>query len=114
MSTHAIGSTVNLDSLRELLTKHLRAPSGIVHGNGTGARPTALEFTPDLDSTEAANLDRIFGLASRGQMGPAEEQAIRDERATLVAYLNNASPTAAQTVTALKALIRAFRASIKE
>ena len=114
MSTHNIDSTVNIQTLRELLAKYLKEPTGVIYGNGAGARPTALEFTPDLDGTETANLDRIFGLASRGEIGLTEEQVIRDERATLVAYLANASPSAAQTVTALKSLIRVVRALARE
>lgn len=114
MSVHVIPQSVNVTQLRQLLLEYLREASGVIHGNGLSERPTALEFTPDLDTTEIANLDRIFGVASRGDLSPTEEQVIRDEKAALAAYLANSSPTAAQTVTALKLLIRVVRALAKE
>lgn len=114
MSIHNIAVSIDIQILRSLLTKYLREPTGVIYGNGLGTRPTALEFTPDLDSTEIANLDRIFGLANRGDMDLTGEQVIRDERATLSAYLSNASPSVAQTIAALKSLIRVVRALAKE
>src|SRR4029077_1940613 len=100
---------------RRLLMLALREPSGVVYGNGTNAPPTALEWTPDLSLAEQTTLDRIIGASGKGfDLTPGEYQAIKDEVVTLSAYLGAASPTQAQTVTALKALIRVVRAMVRE
>ena len=97
------------------LTRDLREPSAVIQGPGISTPPSALEFTPDLSAAEAATLAQIFAAAAKGvDLTPTEYQAIKDEVSTLSAYLGAASPTAAQTVTALKSLIRVVRALVRE
>ena len=59
MSTHALPEGIDNAQLRALLTKRLRAPSGVVFGNGMHLPPTALEFEPDLIAEEEAVLAKI-------------------------------------------------------
>jgi hypothetical protein len=115
MSTHALPATIDLPILRARLLRDLRAPSGVVFANGPEQPPTALEFTPDLTIGETTTLAQIIGASAKSfDLTPGEYQAIKDEAAALAAYLGAASPTAAQTVTALKALIRVVRAIVRE
>lgn len=115
MSVHPIPPNIDIGRLSRLITQALRAPSGLVAGNGTNQPPTALEFTPDLSAAEQATLDRVIGAAQKAvDFSPGEYQAIKDEVATLAAYLGNNSPTAAQTAAALKALIRVVRQIVRE
>lgn len=115
MSTHTLPAGLDMDRARALLLRHLRLPSGVVYGAGDNAPPTALEFTPDLDAVELVTLARILATAARTlDLSPAEEAAIQAETATLRAYLQAAAPTNAQTVTALKALVRVVRAIVRD
>ncbi len=115
MSIHALPSTLDLATLRILIARYLREPSGVLFTNGTEQPPTALEFTPDLSAPEIATLAQIVGASGKSfDLAPSEYQAIKDEVAALAAYLAAASPTAAQTVVALKSLIRVVRAIVRE
>jgi hypothetical protein len=59
LSTHAIPAGIDLERARVLATRLVRAPSGIVYGNGEWQPPTAIEFTPDLTPAEQAILAEI-------------------------------------------------------
>ena len=117
MSIHAIPAGVTMATLNPHLVRDLRKPSRMIEETSVSAPPqvTALEFTPDLSAAEQTTLARIFSAATKGfDLTAGEYQAIKDEVATLSAYLGVATPTLVQTATALKALIRVVRAMVRE
>lgn len=114
MSLHAIPPNADLDKLPRLLRLHFRQPEGVVYGNGPEARPTALEYTPDLTTEEAAVLDDVMAIADCPvDWSPADRRVFLNNRAVLVAYLGLNNPTSAQTRDALKALIRVVAAIVR-
>lgn len=64
MSTHTIPVSVDVLLLIRAFPDQLRYPVGIIFANGIAAKPTALEFTPDLSPAEETTLGGIFSLAS--------------------------------------------------
>jgi hypothetical protein len=114
MSLHAIPPNADLDKLPRLLRLHLRAPEGIAYGNGLEARPTHVEYLPDLTAEEAATLDDVMAIADCPvDWSPADRRVFLNNRAVLVAYLGLNNPTNAQTVAAVKALIRVVAAIVR-
>jgi hypothetical protein len=114
VSLHAIPPGADLDKLPRLLRLHLRAPEGIVYQNGPNARPTHLEYTPDLTVDEVATLDDVLATADCPiDWSPIDRRVFLNNRTVLVAYLGLNNPTAAQTRDALKALIRVVAAIVR-
>lgn len=71
-------------------------------------------FTPDLTPDEAATLARIVHISGIGVVTPAEYAAIEDDIAGLKAFLGVTSPTNAQSVAAIKALVRVLGAIVRD
>lgn len=103
MSTHNLPANIDIDLARFLLIKYLRAPSGLVFGNGLDGPPTAVEFTPDLSPAELVTLQEVADryTDAKGDYGQYETY-----RTQLKTYLALASPTLAQSAAALKLTIR--------
>jgi hypothetical protein len=92
----------------------LRLPS-----DNQGAPESAtrtLVYTPDLTAAEQATFDRLLAVARSHVAGisPAEWQALEPDIAGLRTYLGTATPTAAQTTSATKAIIRVLRALLRD
>lgn len=103
MSVHNLPANIDVDLARFLLLKYLRAPSGVIYGNGMNQKPTAIEFTPDLTAQEQTTLAAI---ATRYTDAKADYDQYESYRTQLKSYLAIASPTLAQTASSLKLLIR--------
>jgi hypothetical protein len=96
----------NLPAFLVSVGKTLRRPA--IEWDGTTA---VARFTPDLDATEQQTYAELLRLHRSGiGMTAAEYVALRDDFAGLRAYHGLASPTAAQTAAAMKAVIRVLRA----
>jgi hypothetical protein len=84
-------------------------PGGVIEGN-------EIVYTPDLTAQEAQRLadlqDWLNGRLSASTF--AEYQALKGLIPQLRDYVQNASPTAAETVAATKGLIRLLRALFRE
>lgn len=80
MSLHALPETGDLRAFQDAITAALRAPSGIVYGDGLDARPTAAEFTPDLTTEESAIYDALAQRVSAATADRADlvEEQVRD------------------------------------
>lgn len=75
----------------------------------------ALTFDPDLTAQEVATLDRLRIVARASlRLTPGEFEAIAAEAPTLRAYLTLNSPTNAQSVAAIKGIIRVLRAILRD
>jgi hypothetical protein len=117
MSDHQV-SVVDGDEMEgvaglwSLLRANLRMPEAFVPGQGT----ITYRYTPDLTAAEATTFDRLVSLARQRSVTitPAEWNAIQPDVATAKTYLGLASPTAAQTATALKSLIRIVAALVRQ
>ena len=103
MSVHNLPAGVDIDLADFLIHKYLRAPSGYIYGNGTRAAPTAIEFTPDLSAAEQTTLADI---AQRYQDAKADYDQYETLRSQLKTFLGLASPSNAQTLAALKVVVR--------
>ena len=110
MSTHPVSSP-HVSRLRELVADALREPSNITGDPITGA--ITFHFTPDLSTSEAATLAEIDSLARSG-IDPADWPTVRDELPTLRAFMQASSPSAAQSVAAVKSIVRVLRAILKD
>ncbi|SRR6266542_3152812 len=107
--TDGIGETT-LSMIVRACYRYLR-PAAVV---GEGA-PYSLSFTPDLTPTEAELLQRILGVVLwRSTLAPDDYVAIRAEVPGLRAYYLNATPTNAESVAALKSVIRILRAILHD
>lgn len=74
-----------------------------------------LRFEPDLSAAEQSALQRLLTVArSSVRLTPAEYDAIAAEALGLRAYVGVASPTNAQSVAAIKAMIRVLRAVLRD
>jgi lipopolysaccharide biosynthesis protein len=84
-----------------------------------GPEGVTLTYTPDLTAAEVTRLgDFMADIATMAHFGVtmtlAEWQAIKADAAGLRAYLGVASPTAAQTAAAVKAIVRVLGTIIRE
>lgn len=120
MSTHAIPSPANdpEDSIRwqramevqRLARVHIgREP--VITDDGTTLSVT---FTPDLTAQEQAALKAIIRITGLVRVTPQEMAALDGDIDGLATYLGLANPTAAQTVLAVKAIIRCLRALLRD
>lgn len=96
-----------------LATLYLRAPVRW-SSDDDGSNPV-FTFDPPLSAAEQTTFDRIVRLAQALVAGitPAEWQALEPDIAGLIQYQGLASPTLAQTVSAVKAQSRILRAILR-
>jgi hypothetical protein len=97
-----------------LIGDALRAPATIATDDQSG--DPILTFSPPLDpATEQPVYDRLLRLAKVRVLGitPAEWQALEPDVTNLKTYLGIASPTAAQTAAATKAIVRVLGAILR-
>lgn len=73
-----------------------------------------LSFTPDLSPEEELRLGRIMRVEGLTRVTPAEWADLEPDIDGLRTYHGLASPTNAQTVSAVKAIIRVLRALIRD
>ena len=105
MSTHNLPVNIDLEALRRALREASFAPSGVVYGADTST-PTALEFTPDLTAEQTTALAALY---QRIEAARDDYAALDTYRNDLAAFLALASPTNAQTLAAVKTIIRVLR-----
>ena len=111
MSIHPV--TAPTEPLRALVESAIREPSNVTGDPVTGA--ITFHFTPDLSTSEAATFAELDALARSGlAIDPADWPAVRDELPTLRAFMQASSPTAAQSVAAVKSIVRVLRAILKD
>lgn len=114
MSVHAIPAGLDVERVGRLCQALLRAPSGVVYGNGLWAAPTAVEFTPDLTAAEVTTLAEIVQRCQSAVVWSDADWAVfRTQYPGLKAYLGIANPTNAQTAAAVKAIIRVVAAIVR-
>jgi hypothetical protein len=100
------------ERLRGLAAEYLRTPADVVTDQQTGT--STLVFVPALTAPEQATLADLATMARFGvTLTLAEWQGIKTDAANLKAYLGVASPTAAQTSAATKAIIRVLGTIIR-
>jgi hypothetical protein len=112
MSEHPVSGTdpvTGLPGLLEAVTAAIRQPSEVRVG-------PVYVFTPDLTAAEAATFaDLVATHRSHDvRLTPAEYVTIKPDLEGLRTYHGLASPTAAQTAQATKAIIRVLRALLRE
>ena len=73
-----------------------------------------LTFTPDLDPGEEDTLRRVMRVGMLMRITPAEWAAIEGDISGLRTYDGLSSPTNAQSVAAIKALIHVMRALMRD
>lgn len=100
--------------LADLCVTYLRPHSGYATDSVTG--DPIITFDPPLTSAEQTTFDRLANVAKSRVLGitPAEWQALEPDIAGLKTYLGLASPTAAQTASATKAIIRVLAAMLRD
>lgn len=116
MSTHAYtyDPAVDYYAWHFTLDDSVRPPESFTYGPDG----VILTFVPDLTPAQAALLDELMAdIATMSHFGVtmtlAEWRAIKSDAAGLKAYLGVASPTAAQTAAATKAIIRVLGTIIR-
>lgn len=96
----------------DLCRTYLRDPSSAAVDGGTGT--PIFTFVPPLNPAEQVTLDDLATMARFGvTLTLAEWQGIKADAAGLKAYLGVASPTAAQTAAATKAIVRVLGTIIR-
>jgi hypothetical protein len=109
MSTHLVPDAT-AERLVRLCEQFLR-PAQLGAADGR----LELTFDPDLTPTEQARFDRLAMLAGgRLTLDPAELEALLPTLNGLRDYHALAAPTGAQTVAAVKGLIRVARAILRD
>lgn len=99
------------DALAELAASYLRPSNGTIAWNGTVYEPV---FDPPLTTEEQLILGTLRSLSqSAVQVTPDEWAGLQTEIAGLQTYHGLATPTNAQTVLAVKAIIRVLRAMLR-
>lgn len=79
-----------------------------------GAGAAVFTFTPPLSAAEQTTFDDLQTMARFGvSLSLTEWQSIKSDAAGLRTYLGVASPTAAQTASATKAIIRVLATIIR-
>lgn len=120
MSTHPIPSAATdlLDSIRwdrafeiqRLALAHL-GREAVVIGDGT---TLSLVFTPDLTAPEVTTLRALIRISGLMRITPAEMTALEPDIDGLVTFQGVTTPTLAQTVSAVKAQSRIWRALLRD
>lgn len=115
MSTHVytLGGDAEAERERIVMACH-DAGQGPIVADLSGSTLT-LVFIPDLSPAKATALDSLV-RAAKSVLGlsPAERDALEDDIAGLRTYYGLASPTNAQSVAAIKAIIRVLRAALRD
>ena len=103
---------MNLLHLADLCRDHLR-PWASITLDGQG-NPVPV-FTPALSTAEQAAFDRLVRIVRSPvpSITPAEWESLEPDIAGLATYQNIASPTLAQTASAVKAQSRILRALLR-
>lgn len=115
MSTHAftLGDDSGDEAQRIVIACHEagRAPIGVELSGTT----LTLTFTPDLTAGEQTALAELV-RAAKSVLGLSrqERNALEDDIAGLRTYYGLASPTNAQSIAAIKAIIRVLRAVLRD
>jgi hypothetical protein len=93
---------MNIGTLLALCVRLLRAPSGWDGANFT--------FSPPLNADEQSLYSdlRVAAQLGFGTITAADLAALRPDVATVLVFMNTASPTAAQAVGALQAFLRVW------
>jgi hypothetical protein len=113
MSDHSIPSPADPVSgfagLLEAVTAAIRAPSEVRIG-------PVYVFVPDLTTAEATTFADLVALHRTRdvELTPAEYATLKPDLEGLRTYHGLASPTAAQTAQATKAIIRVLRALLRD
>lgn len=117
MSSHLLPASVTLDgpvslnAVVSLVARQIGRMPLVVET----APPFTLIFTPDLTTAEIDLLNRVVATFTAPLFSaPDNYDAIRAEVPTLRAYYQNAAPTGAQTVTAVKSIIAVLRAMLRD
>jgi hypothetical protein len=98
--------------MSELAAQYLRPSTGAISWNGTSYEPL---FDPPLTAEEQATYDALFSLSrSAVHVTPEEWAGLRNEIDGLRTYHGLATPTNAQSVAAIKAIIRVLRAILRD
>jgi hypothetical protein len=98
-------------TINGLCLLYLRAPAQYWTDSATGPQ---FVFQPSLTSAEQATFDDLQTMAKFGvTMTLAEWQSIKADAAGLKTYLGVATPTAAQTAAATKAIIRVLAVIVR-
>jgi hypothetical protein len=93
--------------LAELIYRHVRPPLLVSE--------SSVEFDPDLNPEEEAKLAKVVSLSRSGlEVTDAEWDALSSDIDGLRTYHGLATPTAAQTAQATKAIIRVLRAVLRD
>jgi hypothetical protein len=100
--------------LRDLAELNLRRPDSIATDDTSGA--PVLVFDPPLTTTEQAALDDLTLMAKfavSGDLSLAEFRSIKSDIVTARQYVGLPSPTNAQTIAAIRSLIRVVGALLR-
>lgn len=115
MSTHVytLGGDAEAERQRIVMACH-DAGQGPIVADLSGSTLTLI-FIPDLGPAKSAALDSLV-RAAKSVVGltSAERDALETDIATLRAYYQNASPTNAQSVAAIKSIIAVLRAAFRD
>ena len=112
MTTYVLPSPVNDtgDSLRwerieraKRLCERYLGVEPVITDDGTKLSVT---FTPDLTADEVKTLRAIVRLSAMGMATPAEVIAVEPDVVAIKAFMALPSPTNAQTLAAVKAIVR--------
>ncbi len=94
----------------------VRPPTSSEVATGTMVRATStITWTPDLTTQELATVNSVVKLALGSTLiTKAERDAIDSDIVTLRAFFQNATPTNAQSVAAIKSIINVLRVMLRD
>ena len=117
MTTIAVPSGSVASLIAACSAAGLPVPQSVQPTNGGVADPVSatLTYEPDLTAEQQATFDAIRRLAVGATLiTPAERTALESDLAGLRTYQGIASPTLAQTVSAVRAQSRVLRALLRD
>lgn len=119
MSTHPIPSPSGdledsfrwerLETIKQLCRVYLREPENVTDDGTT----ISLVFTPDLTAQQTTLLGNLIAYSGILRITPSEFAAIQSDIDGLTTYQGIATPTLAQTVLAVKAQNRIWKALLR-
>ena len=113
MTTITVSADIGQNILRACEISGIPSPTAF--GSGFGNANCVISWTPDLSPADQATLQSVLKLVTGVTLiTPAERTALEPDFVNLRAYANAASPTNAQTVTAVKSLINFVRAIVND
>jgi hypothetical protein len=120
MSVHPIPSPTNdpadsmrwdrVEQIRRLCRVYGREPTHVIDDGTT----LSLVFEPDLTPAQETMLRRLIRISGMLRITPAEWANIEDDLTTGIAFVQNAVPTNAQSVAAVKSLWRVLGALLRD